>query len=469
MFRPAGLSDEDSDSDDYGYCEKPIKKFNYAAQENIKKKTENRLQDAIINGNLKEVEKIVSLDLNNNINMHLESDWTGLMHACFHAQKKIVDFFLEKGADPNVHADSVTPVMVACSNRCNETDVHDIVSSLIEHDCLLNVGDKYGETALMRAIASGLTSVVELILSTDVNIEMRDRQGWTAVFWAVHHNKPKILELLIGKGARLSEVDMQSRTPLDIAESHEFNDITDILKRYIKKDDSEDTNECDENVITPWQHYYPGITSNERPNYSGEISHLLYGMNCARLQRIFNESTVDLRTFLLLEDDDMINMGVEMPFERQRLRVGLRAFHTRAWKLTSVVGLQMRQCDHFSVGGSLAMLGSHLHQLYVLEATLHYVLRDFCKIQNQIKFEPPDSPVIEKLHSGGAALLQNICRLRKEVKIMTETHDKISKSNPTPADLIQEKSTKEVILAYASDVVKICSLGFLIYYVKNHI
>lgn len=47
---------------------------------------------------------MIFADLKNDVNIKLDSGWTALMHACFHAQKKIVDFLLEKGADPNLHA-----------------------------------------------------------------------------------------------------------------------------------------------------------------------------------------------------------------------------------------------------------------------------------------------------------------------------------------------------------------------------
>lgn len=70
--------------------------------------------------------------------------------------------------------------MLACSNSsANESVTYNIVSSLIQKDCILNVGDKYGVTPLMRAVISGRESVVELILDKEVNIESRDRQGWT--------------------------------------------------------------------------------------------------------------------------------------------------------------------------------------------------------------------------------------------------------------------------------------------------
>lgn len=38
------------------------------------------------------------------MNIKLDSGWTPLMHACFHAQDKIVKYLLDMGADPNLHS-----------------------------------------------------------------------------------------------------------------------------------------------------------------------------------------------------------------------------------------------------------------------------------------------------------------------------------------------------------------------------
>lgn len=67
----------------------------------------------------------------------------------------------------------------------------------------------------------------------------------------------------------------------------------------------------------------------------------------------------------------------------------------------------------FSMLNYLTSLGSHLHQIYVLEATLQYVLREYNRIQDQIKFEPPDSPIREKLTSAAKKLIFNINCIRK--------------------------------------------------------
>ncbi|KAL0839570.1 hypothetical protein ABMA28_016263 [Loxostege sticticalis] len=472
QFRPAGLSDEDSDSDDYGFYEKPARKY-HVPQINVRKTIENNLQAAIINGNVLEVEKIITCDLNNNVNLRLDSGWTPLMHACFHGQDKIVDFLLDKGADPNLHADSVTPVMAACSNSSANTDtIYYIITKLIEKGCILNIGDKYGQTPLMRAIGSGFVAVVKKFLEEKVNIEMRDQQGWTALFWAAHHNQPEILEMLIAHDARLTEVDRSSRTALDIAMSHDHTSIIEILNKHLKKDDDDVIDNhisTDIDQLRSWFDFYPGLKKGDKPNYSCEIRHLLYGMGCERLTPLIEASGMDLKTFLLLEENDMIKLGIEMPYERQRLKIGLHKFHTRGWKLNAVSGLYARKLEHFTVIDCLTSLGSHLQQIYVLDATLQYVLREHNKIQNQIKFEPPDSPLILKMKTAAKKMMTNINSIRREVKIMKNILIKINKNNPQPADLIKEKSLQEIATGYVTEAFFVCSLGLLVYHAKAFI
>ncbi|XP_059060134.1 ankyrin repeat, SAM and basic leucine zipper domain-containing protein 1 [Achroia grisella] len=470
QFRPAGLSDEDSDSDDYGFYEKPPKSY-FHTQQNQRKTVENKLQDAIINGNLKEVEIIVLNDLNDNVNLKLDSGWTTLMHACFHAQDRIVEFLLNKGADANLHADSVTPIMATCSNSSANNDaIYSIITNLLDRNCILNIGDKYGQTPLMRAISSGRVAVVQKLLEKDVNIEMRDQQGWTALFWAVHHNQPEILEMLIAHGARLTEVDRSSRTPSDIALSHDYQNIIEIMNKHLKIDDTEETNKnVYLNQLRSWYDYYPGVKTGEKLDYEGEIPNLLYGMNCERLGPLIDSSTIDLRTFLLMEEDDMIKLGIDMPFERQRLKYGLRNFHLRGWKLNAVAGLYARKVDSYSVLDCLTTLGTHLQQIYVLEATLQYTLREYIKIQNQIKFEPPDSPLIIKMKNAAKKMLTNINSVRREIKNMRSVLTRISKSNPQPADLIRAKSTQEIAMGYITDALVVCSLVIFAYHARGYI
>lgn len=81
-----------------------------------------------------------------------------------------------------------------------------------------------------------------------------------ALFWAVHHNQAEILEILIANGARLTEVDKSGRTPLEIAQTHDHQDILAILHKHLNiNDTSEENNATSINQITSWHDFYPGV------------------------------------------------------------------------------------------------------------------------------------------------------------------------------------------------------------------
>ncbi|XP_041973141.1 ankyrin repeat, SAM and basic leucine zipper domain-containing protein 1 isoform X2 [Aricia agestis] len=460
IARPAGLSDEESSDDDYGYFErKPKQKYQQHDHINVLRQNEEKLKETAINGDLEKFKSILNLK---NVNVKLDSGWTPLLHACFHGQEEFVKYLLEAGANPNLSADSVSPVMMACSNTsASDTAVYNIVTMLIEKHCILNQGDKYGLTPLMRAASSGRTGLVQLILTKPVNIEMRDEKGWTALFWAIHCNQLDCVKILLSEGANVKLIDRHSRTPLEIAESHGFMEIVDVIKKHLHCDDEK---ECQDDDDVPdncdWENYYPDVKKSV-PNYSNEVLHLLEGMNCRRLKKKFHECNIDLRTFLLLEDKDLLKLGIEMPYERQRIKTGIRKFHTRSWTLNSVAGLYAEKSKKYTIIECLAVLGSHLQQLYILEATLAYVLRDYNRLRDQLDSEPPDSPVIKQLNDAVKKMITNINNIRKEVNNMKVLHKKIKDESLRPADLIRAKTSYEVAKEYVTKLAIICGMGLL--------
>lgn len=80
------------------------------------------------------------------------------------------------------------------------------------------------------------------------------------MFWAAHHNQAEILEMLIQQGARTTEVDRSNRTLIDIAESHEYQGIIDVVKKHLDIEEDEQSDSTYNLEIMPWQDYYPGMT-----------------------------------------------------------------------------------------------------------------------------------------------------------------------------------------------------------------
>lgn len=85
------------------------------------------------------------------------------------------------------------------------------------------------------------------------------------MFWAVHHNQPNIVEILIQRGARLKEVDRSGRTPLEIANLHDYQDILNIVNKHLKNVDL-DNNQKKYifNQVASWHDFYPGLKNGQR-------------------------------------------------------------------------------------------------------------------------------------------------------------------------------------------------------------
>ncbi|KOB67189.1 putative Ankyrin repeat protein, partial [Operophtera brumata] len=165
---------------------------------------------------------------------------------------------------------------------------------------------------------------------------------------------PEILELLVAHGARVTEVDKSGRSPLEIAKSHEYDSIIEILNKHLNIDDTveEDTHSGFESQMTSWPAHQEQWHRSEDVLAARRRGHVQAG--------------------------DPHGISTE----------------------TAQTGAAVLDC--------LTTLGSHLLQVYILEATLQYALRQYGTIQDQLKCEPPDSPVIAKTKTASKKLLQNI-------------------------------------------------------------
>jgi len=83
---------------------------------------------------------------------------------------------------------------------------------------LVDMENRWGNTALTMAICKGRADVVEALLDrgADVNRKSEGRKGWTPLRFAAERDKPKCVELLLLRGADPSMKGDDDRTPLDI-------------------------------------------------------------------------------------------------------------------------------------------------------------------------------------------------------------------------------------------------------------
>lgn len=63
-----------------------------------------------------------------------------------------------------------------------------------------------------------------------------------------------------------------------------------------------------------------------------DVATMLYGMKNEKHLEKFINNQIDLYKFLTLTEDDLIKMGVKMPYERHRILSGLHRFHIHPYK-----------------------------------------------------------------------------------------------------------------------------------------
>lgn len=99
--------------------------------------------------------------------------WTPLMIACSKGHRNIIDFLLNKGANPDTSDKrDCTPLIISCKYGHLQ-----VVCKLISIGVDLNSKDIDGVTALIMASANGHMDIVKELLVSGVDMEEWDNEG----------------------------------------------------------------------------------------------------------------------------------------------------------------------------------------------------------------------------------------------------------------------------------------------------
>jgi hypothetical protein len=139
----------------------------------------------------------------------IEAIESGLMRWGRPPSLEIATLLLDHGADPNaMDKNWQTPLMAAAFTGNDE-----VVRILIAHKANVNIGSKFGNTALMEA--RGL-SVVKQLLSAGAAVNDKNIKGRTALHWAAWRGDLEVVKALIEAGASVNAKDDQGLTALEL-------------------------------------------------------------------------------------------------------------------------------------------------------------------------------------------------------------------------------------------------------------
>ena len=157
---------------------------------------EPALSNAIIQGNLAEVRKII--DSGENLETRDALDRTPLHMAAFYGRVKTIDLLLASGAD-------------------------------------IAARDHVGMTPLHAGVISGGRQSVQLLLDKGADINAQTESGQTALHLAASTGQPKLSRFLMERGADPCKKDYDGKTPLYYAKKNFHPQTTAVLEQATGK------------------------------------------------------------------------------------------------------------------------------------------------------------------------------------------------------------------------------------------
>lgn len=392
----------------------------------------DQLVESIERSDLLGVQNILENSEDVTIDTIIGTKGTALMYACATSQSHIVEYLINKGSNVNRNHLRQTPLLYA-SSSCTGQKIATVecVKLLLSHNARVNVSDFNGLTPLMHAIINGHDDVA-LMLLPNSNINMEDCKGWKAAFYAVHRNNPMILRKLILNGASLNDMDANEVTLKAMAQQSHSEDIKNIIDEFASNfnDDEHDEYQVFLTQKYNWLNEYPDISDDPTdPEYSYDVFQMLYGMNCEGLILNFDDANLSLQEFLSLDKEDLINIGVNYPYQRHKVLQGINRFFRRQWNAKSVCGLQKQHKESFDIIQCLTNLSFHRKQMVVIICNLIY----FNKKVKEIQMDDDYNGCMLTLNKNIRKLRNAVQNLKSKLKSNDEITDRL------PPDYISSK------------------------------
>jgi ankyrin repeat protein len=170
------------------------------------------------------------LTLDNINSPSANESYTLLMVAANRSFVEICAFLIEQGADVQAKSESGMTALMLAMNPNSETDSFKIASLIVDAGADVNAESGGGNTALMEAAHKGLTSVVELLIEKGALLDIQNKYGETAlIVSSMEGGEPATVKALLKANARKDLKDVDGLTALDMANKNSCTEIASIL------------------------------------------------------------------------------------------------------------------------------------------------------------------------------------------------------------------------------------------------
>ena len=268
--------------------------------------------------------------------------------ACKFGHPNVVKLLLELGVslEPDAY-DGLTPLMSVCGADICLSNDKDTVSNfddrllgcakLLINEGKVNVNAKQNQqiTALMLAAKRGHLEIVKLLIQNGVYLDAMDSQRWTALCFSIDADHGHVARALLEAGADPDIATQEGIVAADLVNTSENTMLLDIIAKFSKNRSKLFSPEFLRENIESKEKEPLSANSLEYKKYS-ELDFVLLGIDAKEYLPHFEAHGVTLEYFLALSESDLEKIGVEKVGVRKRMLTAISEIHKRNWEKTSL-------------------------------------------------------------------------------------------------------------------------------------
>ncbi|NWZ34506.1 ASZ1 protein, partial [Brachypodius atriceps] len=305
--------DEGSDSDDWDIGvvrhEPQVLDQMFEADKN------EALKKALFCGDVSLIEELLNSGIS--IETNFQFGWTPLMCAASVADFAVVRLLLNRGANACFEIDKYTVLMAACTAQASEENILNTVELLLSRNADPNLTCRKQMTALMYAARKGYPRVVAFLVAHGSHINAQDENGYTALIWAAQYGHKSVILKLLELGADKNLQTKDEKTAADLAKVNKHLEIFSLLSLAANHLQGRHHKTEQEAICK----FLTAVSDHSVGSYSTyhDMEVFLHGLGLEHIGGLLEEQDIGLRQLLIMQKDDLIQIGITNPGDQQKL------------------------------------------------------------------------------------------------------------------------------------------------------
>ncbi|KFO80420.1 Ankyrin repeat, SAM and basic leucine zipper domain-containing protein 1, partial [Cuculus canorus] len=253
-----------------------------------------------------------------NIESTFQFGWTPLMYAASMADFAVVRLLLDRGANASFEIDKYTVLMAACTAISSEENILKTVELLLSRNADPNLSCRRQMTPLMYAAKKGYPKVVALLVANGSHINAQDENGYSALIWAAQLGHKNVVFKLLELGADKNLQTKDEKTAAELAKLNRHLEIYSLLSLAANHLQGRYCEMMKQEAIYSLASAVPDQRTGSYSAFD-DVEVFLHGVGLEHIVGLLKEKDVTLRQLLMMQKDDLIEIGITNPGDQQKL------------------------------------------------------------------------------------------------------------------------------------------------------